>query len=202
MLLYPSPDTLNKAKKKVFKLESKRFSKEAPLGETQADSKELKEAVDILQRVIDNATLTINEMYAIAQYSQTQLSHLGIFRANLSKALSVIKKLNMRGLPQVDVDEISSLSSILTDQYDQYNTSLERIKTRRPAAGFSNNVKAALLNELDIITNDFGLLVNILPAKLLEFNASGISPAYEGSGFHSELGSFSGVEHGMPRRYL
>ncbi len=208
MLLHPnapSVNTLNKAKKKVFKLEFDRFNDEAPFGETEADSKTLDESLDTLRRVIDSASKTIIDMTSILSAGGEGVSDLGIFRSNLSRALTLIKKLNMRGLPQTDVEELEIMADTITTQADQFNTLIPQVLNVRGRKGFEKNKKKKFEFEIDLVYDDLKILSEMLNAKLLDYNASGIKAprTMEGSGFQlSELRPFSGVEYEYPRRYL
>jgi hypothetical protein len=192
MLLYPnapSVNTLNKAKKKVFKLEFDRFNNESPFGETKVDSKTLEELVPELQKVVDNMAALIVQLNITGNASTTQILP---FQSILSRAFTLLKKINFTGLPLEDVDTLQGLSDMMNSQRDAFNDAVE-------------NVSPDVEQILNLITKSFSDVRKLLESKLLQHQTSGVKAplTMEGSGFQlSELRPFSGVECEYPRRYL
>jgi len=192
MLLYPnapSVNTLNKAKKKVFKKEFDRFNNESPFGETKVDSKTLEELVPELQKVVDNMAALIVQLDTTGNaYPRDMIP----FQTILSRALALLKKLNFTGLPLEDVDTLQRLSDMMNSQRDAFNESIQ-------------NVSPDVEQVLGLITKSFSDVRKLLESKLLQHQTSGVKAplTMEGSGFQlSELRPFSGEEHYYPRRYL
>jgi hypothetical protein len=182
-------NTLNKAKKKVFKLEFDRFNNESPFGETKVDSTTLGELIPELQKVIDNMAALIVQIDTTGNaYPRDMIP----FQTILSRALALLKKLNFTGLPLEDVDTLQGFSDMMNSQRDSFNESIQTV---------SPDVEQVL----GLITKSFSDVRKLLESKLLQHQTSGVKAplTMEGSGFQlSELRPFSGEEHYYPRRYL